>query len=95
MKINPTEVKTKAASWAAFLISLAGLSLLGTVSTDYVHALPDLLEVPAYSLLATVGVWLAGFNARHKPANMSPSAVEALRVRMGERFAGLRKTPSV
>jgi phosphate/sulfate permease len=74
-----TETKTKAASWAAFALSLAALTLLGTVSTDYVHALPDWAEVPAYSLLGTAVIWLTAFNTKHKPASLSPSAVEALR----------------
>lgn len=80
-----TEAKTKAASWAAFALSLAGLSLLGTVSTDYVHALPDWAEVPAYSLIGAAVVWLTAFNTRHKPSSLSPSAVDAFRNGLGRR----------
>jgi hypothetical protein len=73
-----TELKVKAASWGTFLAGLVGLTFLGTTATDYVHALPDWLEVPAYSLLGTAVTWVAGYTQRTRPANLSDSTIAAV-----------------
>ncbi len=80
-----TELKVRAASWASFLASLAGLTLLTSTVTDAVPALPDWLEVPAYALVSSAITWLAGCNTRTKPDNLSPSTVEALKEWMRKR----------
>lgn len=79
-----TETKTKAASLAAFLITSAMLAWIAQDSPVFVAGLPDWLEVPAGGLIAALGAWLAGYNAKHKPANMSESAVAAV-MRRGAR----------
>lgn len=73
------EWKTKVQAWATFILATAGLSWIGTESSDYVHALPDALEVPAYAALAALAGLLAGYVAKHKPGQMSESALTALR----------------
>ncbi len=73
-----TELKVKAATWAAFLTSLAGLTLLGTTATDFIDALPDWAEVAVYSLLSPVVTWLAGYNARNRPEQLSDSTISAI-----------------
>lgn len=72
------EWKVKAAAYATFALSLAATAFLSTTATDFVHALPDWVEVPAYSLLLAAGTWLAGFSARTRPADLSPSTIEAV-----------------
>jgi hypothetical protein len=73
------ELKTKAASFAAFVVSLAGLTLLSSVDSDMIKSLPDWLETPAYSLLASALVFLTAFNTKHKPGKLSLSAIRAAR----------------
>lgn len=80
------ELKVKAAAWATFALSLAASTFLATTATDFVSALPDWLEVPAYSLLLTAGTFVAGYQKRSQPAALSASTIEAvqawLRARM-------------
>lgn len=90
MKVK-TEAKVKAASWASFLGSLALLSVLGIMETDYVEPLPDLVEVPVWAALVSLATWVSGYATKHRPASMSDSAVEAVRKRMGEAFAGIKR----
>lgn len=73
-----TEWKVKAAALATYLISLAGVTLLDTTVTDYVHALPDWLESVVYPVIPALGALLAGRAARTKPDYLSPSTVEAV-----------------
>lgn len=83
---SQTEIKVKAASYATFAVSLVALAFLGTTATDYVHALPDWLEVPAYSLLGTLVTFVSGYYTRSKPEALSESTLLAaqkwLRARM-------------
>jgi hypothetical protein len=74
-----TEVKVKAATWGAFALTLVGMVALSTTVTDFVPALPDWLEAPAYSLITALGTWLAGYNTKNKPESLSPSTVEAIK----------------
>lgn len=77
--MDKTELKVKAASWAAFIVAGVGLSVLGAVSTDFVPALPDLLEAPAYALIASAVVWLTGYQTRNRPESLAPSTRAAVR----------------
>lgn len=72
------EWKVKAAAYATFALSLAATAFLSTTATDFVHTWPDWAEVPAYSLLLAAGTWVAGFSARSRPADLSPSTIEAV-----------------
>jgi len=74
-----TETKTWAATFAGFVLSLAGLTLLSSVDTDMIKSLPDWLETGAYSALAAATVWLTGYNTKHKPGKLSLSALRAAR----------------
>jgi hypothetical protein len=73
------ELKTKAASFVAFVVSLAGLTLLSSVDSDMIKSLPDWLETPVYSLLSSALVFLASYNTKHKPGKLSLSAIRAAR----------------
>lgn len=77
VKATVTEVKVQAAALAALAVSLLGTSILGSTVTDYVPQLPDLLEAPAYSLIASGVVWLAGFRTRNVAGKLSPSTQAA------------------
>jgi len=82
--MSKTEIKVKAASYATFFMALAGLTFLGTTATDYVHALPDWIEVPAYSLLTTAVTFVSGYYTRSKPSALSDSTIEAARKWLSE-----------
>lgn len=71
------ERKTKLASFAAFVVSLLGLTLLSSVDTDLIKSLPDWLETPAYSAVAAAVVFLTAFNTKHRPGQLSLSALRA------------------
>lgn len=73
-----TELKVKAASLATFVAALAAQTFLASTATDYVHALPDWLEVPAYSLLLTAVTYVSGYATRNKPAHLAPSTITAV-----------------
>lgn len=75
--MSRTEIKVKAASYATFAVALVALTFLGTTATDYVHSLPDWLEVPAYSLLGTAVTWASGYYTRNKPEALSESTIRA------------------
>lgn len=81
-----TELKVKAATYTTFVLSLAATAFLGTTATDYVHALPDWLEVPAYSILLSAGTWVAGYVRRSAPDDLSPSTIDAVRVWLEKRM---------
>lgn len=78
--MNKTELKVKAASYATFAVTLVGLTFLGTTATDYVHALPDWLEVPAYSVLTTAVTFVSGYSTKSKPTALSESTIAAAQV---------------
>jgi hypothetical protein len=73
-----TEWKVRAAALATYLVSLAGVTLLDTTVTDYVHSLPDWLESVVYPMVPALGALLAGRAARTKPDYLSPSTVTAV-----------------
>jgi hypothetical protein len=81
-----TELKVRAAAWTTFVLSLTATTFLGTTATDYVHALPDWLEVPAYSFLLSAGTWVAGYVRKSSPADLSPSTIDAVRVWLEKRM---------
>jgi hypothetical protein len=72
-----TEAKVKASALGTFLIALVGTSWLGTTATDYVHALPDALEAPAYSLIAAGVSFLFGWSKKNT-GGLSPSTFETV-----------------
>lgn len=72
-----TELKVKAAAYATFAATAVLLSFLGTTATDYVHALPDWLEVPAYSLLLSAITFVSGYATKSKPDSLSASSLAA------------------
>lgn len=77
-----TELKVKAATWAAFAVSLVGLSLIETFSADIINALPNSLNflTPVVGSAIAAGLtWLAGYQARNTPENLSPSTVQAVK----------------
>lgn len=81
-----TEIKVKAASYATFAFLLVAQTFLATTATDYVSALPDWLEVPAYSLLGTAVTYVAGYAARSKLNNLSPSTIDAAKRYLEQRM---------
>lgn len=73
-----TEAKVKASALASFVITLIGTSWLGAISTDYVPSLPDVLEAPAYALIAAGVTFLAGYGKRNAEGKISPSTYAAV-----------------
>jgi len=86
MKVPVTELKVKASALAALVVSLAATTLLGTTVTDYVPQLPDVLEAPAYSLIAAAIVWLAGFRTKNVEGKLSPSTIAAAEAEVRKRL---------
>jgi len=84
MSIFTAERKTKLSALASFLVALAGLSALATYATD-LTPLPDWLEVPAASFVLYLTTYLTGYVTKHRPDELSPSAVDAFRSRLGGR----------
>jgi hypothetical protein len=76
-KVNYVEAKVKAAALATFIVSLLATSFLATTATDYVHALPDVFEAPAYSFLAAAATWIAGYSKKSTDGKLAPSTLEA------------------
>jgi hypothetical protein len=88
-----TELKVKAASWATFLVSLAGLTLLESSATDLVPALPqwaNWLTPIIGAAIATATTWLTGYNVRNRPAELSQSTIDAVQQWMRNRAPRLR-----
>lgn len=75
---GPTERKTWAATFATFVAAFAGLTLLSSIDTDMIKALPDWLETPAYSLLTAGLTWLTSYVTTHRPGKLSRSALQAI-----------------
>jgi hypothetical protein len=65
----PIEKKVKAASAAAYLLSVAGLSILGAVTDNpsLVSSLPDGLEPFILALVPAASAAIAGWAAPHTP----------------------------
>ncbi|MFE6354388.1 holin [Streptomyces rochei] len=65
----PVEKKVKASSALAYLVSLAGLAVLGGISDDpsLISGMPDALEPFVLSLVPAAGSWIAGWAAPHTP----------------------------
>lgn len=76
---GPVESKTWAATFATFIASFAGLTLLSSVDTDMINGLPDWLETPVYSLLTSGIAYLSAYYTAHKPGKLSFSALRAAR----------------
>ena len=82
------EAKVKAATWAAFAVSLLGTTLLEWTATDLVPALPNNLNwlTPIVSAaLAAAGTFVAGYYTRTKPESISQSTVDAIKKWLKER----------
>lgn len=73
-----TETKVKAGALAALIVGVIGQGILGVYATDFVPALPDVFEVPAYSLIASAAVWVAGWTRRSTAGRLAPSTIEAV-----------------
>lgn len=65
----PIETKVKAGSAIAYLLSLAGLAILGGVTDDpsLISGMPDALEPFVLALVPAAGSWIAGWAAPHTP----------------------------
>lgn len=77
-----TEAKVKAATWAAFAVSLLGTTVLEWIATDLVPALPNSLNwlVPIVSAALTAALtFVSGYATRTKPDSISQSTVDAVK----------------
>lgn len=75
-----TELKTTAATLAAFLGSFILLTLISNLDSDLLFKpLPDWAEVPILSGAHGLITWLWAYNTKHKPDAVSVSAVDAVR----------------
>ncbi|MEU6527883.1 holin [Streptomyces sp. NPDC046928] len=65
----PIETKVKAGSALAYLLSLAGLAILGAVTDNpsLISGMPDALEPFVLALVPAAGSWIAGWAAPHTP----------------------------
>ncbi|UJV43801.1 holin [Streptomyces sp. AMCC400023] len=65
----PIEKKVKASSAVAYLVSLAGLAILGAVTDDpsLISSMPDALEPFVLALVPAAASWVAGWAAPHTP----------------------------
>jgi hypothetical protein len=70
-----TEAKVKAASLAAFVLGLIVNGFLAGTATDFVHDLPDWLEVAGLGAIQGAGVFVAGWVKANTGA-LSPSTYE-------------------
>lgn len=76
-----TEAKVRAATWAAFAVSLVGTTILEWTSTDLIPALPNSLNwlVPIVGAALTAAItWVGGYLKRSRPDALSDSTVAAL-----------------
>ncbi len=84
-----TELKVKAATWATFVVSLLGLTVLEWGTTDLIPALPASLNwlgpIIGASITAATS-WVGGYFKRSRPDSLSESTVEAIRVWLGKRL---------
>lgn len=85
VKKSITEAKVKAGALMALAVGLIGQGLLAGTVTDYVPALPDFVEVPAYSLIASALVWIAGFVRSSVAGKLAPSTVAAVEAELHNR----------
>jgi hypothetical protein len=76
-KVNYVEAKVKASALATFVVTLVGTTWLATTATDFVPQLPDLLEAPAYAVIAAGISFLAGYRKSNVEGRLSPSTLEA------------------
>lgn len=93
MHLLTAERKTKVAALVTFLVALAGLSALTTFATD-LTPLPDWLETPGAAAVLYVTTYLTGYVTKHRPSELSPSAVDAFRNGIGSR-PGYNRAPEV
>lgn len=97
--MNKTELKVKAAAWAAFAVSTVGVTLLQSWTPGWIEGLPLWLQAPAAGVVLAGVTWLAGWATRTRPANLSQSTIDAvqawLRKRSGSAAspASTRSTP--
>ena len=66
------EAKVKAASLGAFVLGLAVNGFLAGTATDFVHGLPDWLEVAGLGAIQGAGVFVTGWLKSNTGA-LSPS----------------------
>lgn len=65
----PIEKKVKAASAVVYLVSLAGLAILGAITKDpnLISSMPDAIEPFVLALVPAAGGAIAGWAAPHTP----------------------------
>jgi hypothetical protein len=65
----PIEKKVKVSSVVTYLVSLAGLAILGAVTDDssLISSMPDALEPFVLALVPAAASWIAGWAAPHTP----------------------------
>jgi predicted cation transporter len=84
-----TEAKVKAATYAAFAVSLLAAPVLEWTSTDLIPALPNSLNwaVPiAGAALTSAITWVSGYMKRTRPDSLSQSTVDAVQRWLRERL---------
>jgi hypothetical protein len=77
-----TEWKVRAASLASFAGALVTGTLLEMRGPEFIETLPDATKVFAGALLVAASSWLSGRAARSRPAYISQSTIDAVRVHL-------------
>lgn len=83
---SKVELKTKAAGYASFFVSLAVFVFLSTTATDYVKALPDAVESIGLAALVSATTFVTGYMKKSRPANLAQSTIDAATSWLGKRM---------
>lgn len=83
---SKVELKTKAASYVSFFVSLAVFVFLSTTATDYVKALPDAIESVGLAALVAASTFVGGYVKKSRPASLAQSTVDAAAAWLAKRM---------
>lgn len=73
-----TEIKVRAAALATFAGATAGVTILQTLSPNWIANLPLWLQAPAAGVVLGAVAWLTGRAAKTRPGYISQSTIDAV-----------------
>lgn len=74
---KPIELKVKAGALGSYVAAAAGMVILGSTVTDFIHSLPDVVETVLYPIVPAAASLLAGYLRSNKPDYLSQSTIDA------------------